>query len=168
MKKSLLVAASLVPMMSQAAPLMQVPAHCEQIESQSGKTKTSDYPATLELESRGDGTLVVKVQGPEAKYRGANMIATVKNVEVQRSLDGAAAMGTSLETIRLSNRITKYDKFTSVRMSRSQARLVSMYQYDDTGRWPKRSWKLVIECIPTAAIGSNDIENMVDAINADL
>lgn len=165
MKTSVFVLLALAPALSQAAPVMQIKADCEQTETRSGKTKSVQYAATLELETRGDGVLVVKVQGPESRFTGANMIATVKNVDVQRTANGAQAMGTSLETVRLSDRVTKYDKFTSVRLNRSQARLVSMFEYDDTGRWPKRSFKMVVECTPTVALGSEDISALVDAVN---
>ncbi|MES2962497.1 MAG: hypothetical protein V4760_01315 [Bdellovibrionota bacterium] len=166
MKMTLLAIATIAPLAVQATPLMQLPATCAQLDTQAGKTTSSSYSATIELETRGDGTLTVKVMGPESAYRGAKMVADVRNVELQRSAAGAQAMGTDLETVRLRDRVTKYEVFTSARVNKSLVRLVRMTQYDDAGVWPKRSSKRVVECTLGAAVGSNDIAKLVEAVNA--
>lgn len=169
MKLSLVIFALVAPAMVHAAPLMQVTADCVQTDSRSGSSKSSEFPATVVAETRGDGILTVKVDGPEAAYKGATVIANVKNVELRRSVDGAQAMGTNLETVRLRDRLTKYDVFTSARVSAAQVRLVKMFEYDDSGRiGPKRSWKSVVECTPKTALGSGEITKLVDAVNGAL
>ena len=168
MIKALVIAAAMVPLAAQASSLMHVQATCTQIETQVGKSKSTDYAATLVFDSSRLGELVVKVNGPDSAYKGANMIATVKNVELRRSTAGAQAMGTALETVRLRDRVTKYDTFTSVRFDKSSVRLVRMNEYDDVGVYPKRSSKRVVECTPSVALGSSEITELVAKVNDDL
>lgn len=150
-----------------AATLMQVPADCIQIDTQAGKSTTSEYAATLVVESRGDGELTMKVNGPDSEYKGANFIATVKNVEVRRSASNAQLMGTNLETVRLTDRVTKYESFTSVRLDKTSARLVRMNEYENEPLIQKRSNKRVVECTLNSALGADDVAAIAEKVNGE-